>query len=87
MFRDFSRTHNYDTRQDLVIQNVYSLSGNGNNCIRYHLPSFVNDTSPCILEKVLTHSDHGFTLYVKKQMISQYVTLCNNRQCYVCNHC
>ena len=39
------------------------------NSIPYTLPRLINETVPLILDKILTHSFQGFTLYVKQFFI------------------
>ena len=85
MFQDFSREHEHNTRQSLVLNNVFSSSRNGENCIRFYLPLLVNDSSQCVLEKVTTHCYQGFISYIKKRMIDRYVAQCYVRLCYICN--
>ena len=65
MFQDFSREHDHNTRQHLVLNNVFSSSRYTEKCIRFYLPIIVNNTSICILEKVTTHCYHGFIFYIK----------------------
>ena len=38
----------------------------------------------CILDKVLTHSEYGFSHYIKKVPACQYVERCNIPNCYIC---
>ena len=66
MFQDFSREHDHNTRQSLVLNNVFSSSRYGENCIRFYLPLLVNNSSQCVLEKVMTHCYQGFISYIKK---------------------
>ena len=44
MFQDFSREHDHNTRQHLVLNNVFSSSRYSEKCIRFHLPIIVNNT-------------------------------------------
>ena len=61
MFQDFSREHDHNTRQHLILNNVFSSSRYSKKCIRFYLPIIVN-----ILEKVMTHCYRGFIFYIKK---------------------
>ena len=54
------------------------------NCLRYKLPSLLNDNVSQILNKVNTHSEFGFCLYIKKYYINSYNTDCMIPSCYVC---
>ena len=85
MFQDFSHEHDHNTRQSLVLNNMFSSSRYGENCIRFYLPLLVNNSSQCVLEKVTTHRYQGFMLYIKKRMIDRYVAQCYVRLCYDCN--
>ena len=85
MFQDFSREHDHNTRQHLVLNNAFSSSRYSEKCIRFHLPIIVNNTGICKLEKVTTHCYHGFIFYIKKCMIDRYVAQCQIRRCYICN--
>ena len=60
MFQDFFREHDHNTRQHLVLNNVFSSSRYSEKCIRFYLPIIVN-----ILEKEMTHCYHGFIFYIK----------------------
>ena len=85
IFQDFSREHDHNTRQHLVLNNVFSSSRYSEKYIRLYLPIIVNNTSICILEKVMTHCYHGFIFYIKKCMTDRYVAQCQIRRCYICN--
>ena len=41
-------------------------------CIRYDIPLTVNNTN-----KIVTHSLHGFSCYVKKHLLQNYKNLCS----------
>ena len=65
MFQDFSREHDHNTRQSLVLNNVFLSSRYGENCIRFYPSLLVNNSSQCVLEKVTTHCYQGFISYIK----------------------
>ena len=55
------------------------------NILRYQLPVVINMTSPLILDKIFTHGQRGFTLYMKKMCIKDYFENCNVQNGFVCN--
>ena len=54
-------------------------------CIRYCLPIILNRSATYIFHKLFTHSLKGFSIYVKKDFIKNYIFVCTNVNCYVCN--
>ena len=84
MFSTFSRTHNYNTRLSMTLDEPISLTPCGQLCIRYYLPKIVNKTNAALLSKVDTMSFESFTRCVKRSIISQYKEHCNNRGCFSC---
>ena len=70
--------HTYLTRgryhklQIPLVRHEYSR-----NILRYQQPAVINTTSPLILDKIFTHSQRGFTLYIKKMCIKDYIENCN----------
>ena len=50
----------------------------------YGIPQLINNTSLLIIEKIYTHSLHGFVTYVKNKYISQYTVECTIPNCYIC---
>ena len=56
--------YNVRSRKKLHISKVRTKMAE--NSIQYTLPRLINETAPLILDKILTHSFQGFTLYVKK---------------------
>ena len=53
--------------------------------LRHVTPKIVNATAPVILNKIYTHSFHGYTLFIKQYIIQSYETECTINNCYVCN--
>ena len=45
----------------------------------------INETDSIILDKILTHSFHGYTFYIKQYMINNYNAACTIDNCYICN--
>ena len=61
------------------------------NCLNYVLPNIVNETDALILEKIKTHSLHGYCTYIKQHyiktinpvllLIAIYVIKCKKHNC------
>ena len=49
------------------------------------LPKVINETDSIILDKIFTHSFHGYTFYIKQNMIDNYNAACTIDNCYICN--
>ena len=77
--------HSHITRQTDQLHTPAAKHVTEEQGIRYALPPIVNKTQSCILEKIESHSYQGFSLYIKRHVISTYNFVCNNRECYVCN--
>jgi len=54
------------------------------NSVRYRLPHLLNENISTILDKLHTHSEFGFTLYIKNFFINNYKEECTILNCYVC---
>ena len=65
MLQDFSCEYDHNTRQILVLNNVFSSSRYGEKYIRFYVPLVVNSCSQCVLENVTTHCYQGFISYIK----------------------
>ena len=85
MFKDFSRNHEHETRQALILDEPNVNTSNGENCIRYLLPRIINKTNHIIVAMVDTYSYQGFVNFVKNDMIGQYIENCSISNCYICN--
>lgn len=80
-----SITHTYNTRiNGYVIPRIKHKFAE--NRMRNKLPIILNASPNTILEKVLTHSELGFSIYVKKHLLSQYCEHCYISNCYVCRN-
>ena len=80
-----SSVHDHDTRYASLIDSEPTRTVMAQNCIRHHLVNVLNCTHRCILDKITTHSIHGFTFYVKCYYLNQLSSECQIRQCHVCN--
>ena len=84
MFDFPTLTHPYETRNRHIPQLPISKLNKTSNCIRYHIPTLLKNTPPCILDKVHTHSMDGYSKYIKSYLINQYSEICTLENCYVC---
>ena len=55
------------------------------DCLRYYVPSLLDNTPGCITEKLYTHSLNGFSNYVKNIFINNYYSHCRIENCYICS--
>ena len=54
-------------------------------CLKHNLPHTINDTPELVLEKIITHSLHGFEYYLKTSLMQRYHNACTILyDCYVC---
>lgn len=76
--------HDFNTRtfDDIHINRIKHEFAK--RCIRYDIPLIVNNTSNLIKNKIVTHSLHGFSCYVKKHLLQNYQNLCSVPNCYIC---
>ena len=76
--------HEHNTRNQLIlVPRIFHKFAE--NCIRFFLPTLINENITNILEKVTTHSQKGFSMYVKFFFINNYNTNCEIDHCYICN--
>ena len=81
----YDATHyEYHTRHNLQLVIPYSHTSRARKSVRYHLPSLLRSMPQCVIEKIQTHSLNGFSLYLKKQILSQYNDYCSIINCYIC---
>ena len=78
-----ANVHNYNTRKIRTLHTFKTKHEFAKKC----LPHTINYTPQIVTEKVLTHSMHGFSLYVKKYLLHKYNNNCVVRDLhnYVCN--
>ncbi len=83
-FNQITNIHDYPTRScdDLRHSKIHHTYMK--YFIRYTLPKVVNETPPCILDKINTHSIQGYSKYIKMYIIKSYKKECTDRPCYVC---
>ena len=80
-----SSVHDHDTRYASLIDSEPTRTVMAQNCIRHHLVNVLSCTHQWILDKIATHSIHGFTFYVKRYYLNQLSSECHIWQCYACN--
>ena len=78
-----SEQHSYETRHKNELQPPRVKTAFAQRCIRYFVPDLLKKTPPCITEKVLTHSQQGFSKYIKNNFINEYKGSCNIVNCYI----
>ena len=82
MFAPIQAIHTYNTRNNLRPQVTNkTLTA---KCIRYILPTLLNETPSCITEKLSTHSLKGFGYYAKTYICKTYPEKCTIPNCYAC---
>ena len=56
-------------------------------CIRHEIPKLIHENylPRIVLEKINSHSYHGFVNYTRKYIINKYETECSIPNCYICN--
>ena len=86
MFSALPVSHTYHTRYREVPRYPLPQRQTTQNCIRYYVPSLINETPVNITEKINTHSYSGFSTYVKLFLIGKYTETCTIPNCYVCNY-
>ena len=88
-FKDFKvqtqgERHGRNTRNNSLISTNRTRLKSSDKCLRNNLPVVLNSTPQVALDKVGTHSYHGFSNYIKNIMINNYSSECNIRNCYIC---
>ena len=76
--------HGRNTRHNSLIVTNRTRLKLSDKCLRNNLPVVLNATPQLALDKVSTHSYHGFSNYVKNLIISNYSAECNISNCYIC---
>ena len=84
MFTHNTETHEHNTRYKHITATQKPNTSSGSLCLRYFLPQLVDKTAKSIIDKVETHSLHGFSTFIKKHIIDNYKEHCEIHQCYIC---
>lgn len=76
--------HAHHTRNRSLLRTVRSRTRHTGKCIRYALPHSINTLPASVIDKVNTHSYHGFARYAKTCLLSKYSNECHVENCYIC---
>lgn len=85
MFTPSEATHTHNTRHRYLCCGAIPKTSLGSQCIRHHLPKLIRDTDTSLLDKVHSHSLHGFTSYMKNSILGSYKESCEIDHCYICS--
>ena len=77
--------HDYNVRSRKKLHITKVRTKMAESSIRYTLPRLINETATLILDKILTHSFQGFTLYMKQFFINKYKAECDITNCFIYN--
>ena len=67
-----SDIHDHDTRYAALIDIESTRKVMAEKCIRIHLGKVIHETPNVIMEKINTHSIHGFVSYIKRCYLDSY---------------
>ena len=84
IFNKHRSNHRYNTRNLNQFQLPRLKHAFAKNCIRYRIPHIFNNSASEIIDKIYTHSQAGFTFYIKRYFLNTYSIRCTVRNCYVC---
>ena len=79
-------THSYDTRNKDQPLFFRPHTQHAEKSLRFALPRTVKNTNSCIIDKVYTHSFHGFCNYMKNHMCTLYSQECKKANRYICQN-
>ena len=80
-----SSIHNINTRGQHNIHTTRVQHEFAKHSLRYTLPRTINNTPNIIINKIYTHSLHGFATYIKNFFIQTYnIVPCTIINCYIC---
>ncbi len=85
-FQINTRTYDHNT---CIKHNIHHLIAKhifAKNCVRFGIPRIGNDCPNSILDKINTHSLHGFSVYIKIHFLQSYQENCTIVDYYVCNN-
>ena len=86
IFETFQVHHSYNTRHKGNARLPIPARSRNKKCIRFYIPNLVKNTPPSIIDKIFTHSYHGFSTYTKLFFINRYQDHCTVPNCYVCSN-
>ena len=83
-FQNNNQIHRYETRINSRFHLPKIKDSFAKLCIRYSLPSLLDNAPACVTEKIKTHSLNGFTSYAKIYIIKKYSSIRTIENCYIC---
>ena len=86
IFNQRSDLHNYDTRTKSKLNINKTRSKQSENLLRNITAKIVNEAPDCIIDKIHTHSLHGFSYYIRRYYINSYNEVCTIDNCYICRN-
>ncbi len=85
-FHTNTRTNDHNTGVKHNIHHPIAKHTFAKDCVRFGIPRIVNDYPNSILDKINTHSLHGFSVYIKTHFLQSYQENCTLVDHYVCNN-
>ncbi len=85
-FHPNTRTHDHNTHIKNNIHHPIGKHDFAKHCVCFDIPRIVNDCPNSILDKIIIHSLHGFSGYIKVHFLKVYQEDCTVVDCYVCNN-
>ena len=76
--------HTYSTRMGQQLSIPQFRHEGFRRTLRYCIVNTVNSASPCIINKISTHSFRGYSNYCKTKFLSIYSNQCLIPNCYIC---
>ena len=76
--------HSYNTRQSDQIRTNRTRTHFADNRLKIYLPPLINSVPTTLLQKIATHSIHGFSSSIKRYYIGNYSNTCSIPNCYIC---
>ena len=84
-FKQNIEIHRHDTRSKEEIHLNKTGHVFADNCLRNHIPKFLNNLNEMVRSKFVTHSLAGILNYFKQLTIKNYDFICTDRYCYSCH--
>ena len=81
MFSSNTKNSNHNLRRKTFLKKRGTDTVSSEHLFRQFPLTVVNDISETILEKIPTHSYHGFVLYIRSA-IAKYTSICSNQHCF-----
>ena len=84
IFEPIINEHSYFTRPRNRILLQLPQHNSSSIVLRYITPRVIASSPDIIIDKTLTHSYEGYSLYIKRFFIRNYSSSCEIRGCYIC---